>query len=143
MGIRQYQNSDQIELKKFILKVLKEFGYGYQRETDYDLDNPAQFYEIFYILEEADKIIGSIAIKNIGNEVAELKRLYVDHKYRGQGYGAKLLDLALKYSKEHQYYKVILDTSTNFDKAILLYKSRGFKLIHKKNKQIFMEKELT
>ena len=92
--------------------------------------------------KDNEKIVGTIAIKNKGNNIAELKRLYIDSNYRGKGYGSQLVDKTLQYCKERKFTKVILYTWVRFEKAKILYKSKGFKTTHTQGEQIFMEKEI-
>lgn len=145
-GIREFKKEDQLEVKKFVLDILAEFKFPYNRELDYDLENPDKYYKdqggIFYILEVDNKIVGTIAVKNKGDSIAEIKRLYIDRNHRGKGYGSKLFDKALKFCKDNNFTKVILDTWTRFETAKLLYLSRGFKITRTHGEQIFMEKEI-
>lgn len=146
MQIREFNIKDQPAVKEFVLGVLGEFKFPYNRELDYDLENPDRYYKnhggIFYILEENNKIGGTVAVKNKNDGIAEIKRLYIDKDYRGKGYGSKLFDKALKFCKDNNFIKIILDTWTRFETAKLLYLSRGFKITSTRGEQIFMEKEL-
>ena len=146
MQIRLFKQIDQTEVKKFVLGVLDESGFPYKLELDYDLDDPDEFYKkqggIFYVLEENHKIIGTIAVKNKGDGIAEIKRLYIEKKYRDKHYGSMLFDYALNFCREHGFKKIILDTWIRFNRAKSLYISRGFKTMKTDGEQIFMEKIL-
>lgn len=146
MKIRRYRKSDQKEVKEFVLTVLSEFGFSHNPELDYDLEDPDKYYKniggVFYVFEDKGKIIGTIAVKNKGENIAEIKRLYIDSKFRGKGYGSKLFDTALEFCKGNNYKKVVFDTWSRFEKAKLLYLSRGFTITRTSGEQIFMEKQL-
>jgi len=140
--IIEYDSKYQKEVKHFVLTTLKEFGFDYKPEWDYDLNDPNKYYEAFFVLRDDDEIKGTIAIKHHNNETAEIKRLYIDPNTRGKGYGSKLFDKALDFVKKKKFKKVILDTWIRFETAVILYKKRGFKEIKTEGEQIFMEKAL-
>ncbi|MFA6016711.1 MAG: GNAT family N-acetyltransferase [Patescibacteria group bacterium] len=140
--IIKYNSEYQKEVRRFILTTLKEFGFDYKTEWDYDLDDPNKYYDAFFILLYDDRIKGTIAIKHHNDETAEVKRLYIDKDTRGKGYGSRLFDKALEFVKKKKFKKVILDTWVRFDAAVILYKKRGFKEIKTEGEQIFMEKVL-
>lgn len=146
MQIREFNIKDQPAVKEFVLSVLSEFNFQYNGELDYDLEDPDKYYKnqggIFYVLEMDNKIVGTIAVKNKNDGIAEIKRLYIDKDHRGKGYGPKLFDKALKFCKDNNFTKIILDTWTRFETAKLLYLSRGFKITSTRGEQIFMEKKL-
>ncbi len=93
--LTQYVPSDQKTVKQLVLTELKEFGFSYNPEYDFDLDDPSIYEKnggMFYVLKIDEKVIGTVAIINKGNHIAELKRWYVDKNYQGKGYGAQLLN---------------------------------------------------
>ncbi|MBI3380063.1 hypothetical protein HY029_04875 [Candidatus Gottesmanbacteria bacterium] len=67
MEIIVYNSLDQPGVKKFVLGVLREFGFNYDKKLDYDLEDPEKYYPdtggIFYVIKKENKIIGTIAIK--------------------------------------------------------------------------------
>ncbi len=149
MDITNYKSMDQPQVKKFVLGVLAEFGFPRKPEWDYDLEDPQKYYSgtggVFYIIKNKESIIGTIAIKNKGEGVAELKRFYIDKNYRGKGYGSQLVDKALEFCRKNKFKKIILDTWNYFDIAMKLYEKRGFRVIGEekvddKRCTIFMEK---
>lgn len=140
--IIKYNSKYQKEVRQFILTTLKEFGFNYKPEWDYDLDDPNKYYDAFFILLDDDRIKGTIAIKHHDDETAEVKRLYIDKDTRGKGYGSRLFDKAIEFVRIKKFKKVILDTWVRFETAVILYKKRGFKEIKTEGEQIFMEKVL-
>ncbi len=145
--ISEYTPSDQQGVKRVVLESLKEFGFEYHQEYDYDLNDPQTYYldqgGMFFVLKEGKKVIGTVAIIKRGNKVAELKRLYVDTLYQGKGYGSKLLDTAIQYCKENGFTKLEFETNKKFTKAHLLYQRRGFKTVREDKRSYYMEKELS
>lgn len=144
-SIRQYTAADQKAARSVVLRGYKYFGFDYTPQYDFDLDNLKKYYiergGMFYVLEIDDNIVGTVAI-NKKNNVAELKRWYVDIDFQGKGYGSKLLDRAMLFCKENGINKIEFETNKKFLKAHLLYKKRGFKIVREDDRSFYMEKEL-
>lgn len=135
-----YQEKNRVEVKKFVLKVLSEFGFSYNKESDFDLSKIEKYYSqmnrsIFLLYIEKDKIIGTIALKKHDKNIAELKRFYVVNEYRGQGVGKQLHSEILKYARVFKYKKIILDTTPNMLKAIGFYARAGYRKIGRRRGQ--------
>lgn len=141
--IREYTPSDKEGVRSVVLNGLKEFGFEYTPELDFDLEDPYKHYiekgGMFYVLNINNKIIGTVAVINKG-KVAELKRLYVNKDYQGNKFGSMLLDKAIQFCKDKQFTKLELGTNKKFKKAHLLYQKRGFKIIKENERSYFMEK---
>ncbi len=149
MTIRPMYPTENPQVKSFVLSILQEFGFSYRNDLDYDLDNLLDVYKKrggdFYIMEEDGELIGTIGYKDRGNKTAELKRLYLEKKHRGKGYGYQLLDFVMKKIKDQGFHKVILDTHEQFTQAIFLYKKYGFSITNydkQKGCPIDMEKNI-
>ena len=140
--IIKYDSKYQKEVKQFVLATLKEFGFDYKPEWDYDLNDPNKYYNAFFILLDDNIVRGTIAIKRHNDQTAEIKRLYIDPNTRDKRYGSRLFDKALDFVKKKKFKKIILDTWIRFETAVILYKKRGFKEIKTEGEQIFMEKAL-
>jgi len=79
------------------------------------------------ILAYHEKIaIGCAGIREIDNETAELKRMFVRTEYRKFKIGKKLLELSIDKAKKLNYKKIRLDTLPNMIQAQNLYRSFGF-----------------
>ncbi|CAN5457009.1 GNAT family N-acetyltransferase [soil metagenome] len=71
--------------------------------------------------------IGCVAFRKTGDDVCEIKRLYVTEAYKQQGIGRLLVDKIIATAKEAGYKKMILDTLNKLQPALNLYYSFGFK----------------
>ncbi|MFA6530440.1 MAG: GNAT family N-acetyltransferase [Candidatus Micrarchaeia archaeon] len=132
--IIQYNDKYKESTKEFILKILiGEFGLGNIERPD--LDNISNIYQKdksnFWIAVDNYQVIGSIAVKNYGNNRAYLKRMYVDGKHRATGLAKKLLDTALAYAKEAGFREIFLGTVEDMVAANKFYSKSGFKKINK------------
>jgi ribosomal protein S18 acetylase RimI-like enzyme len=91
--------------------------------------------------------IGCVAIRELANETAELKRMYVQAEYRRCKIGKKLLMLAIDIARECKYKTIRLDTLPTMTQALHLYRSFGFYEIpsyryNPVSDAVFMEKKL-
>lgn len=85
-----------------------------------------ELYEKIIIAVHDDIVIGSIAYKDNGNNVAEIKRVYVHPKYRGSGIAQHSLDLIIEDIKDKGYKKIVLETRSEFNRAINFYLKNEF-----------------
>lgn len=69
---------------------------------------------------------GCVAMRDLGNGICEMKRMYVDPKHHGRGVGRMLAETLLSHAKKAGYARMRLDTSRNQLPAIALYESLGF-----------------
>ncbi len=133
---------DRISFKKFILDVWKEFGWT-EDQIYPDLENPYDFYKsnggILYLLKKNNLIVGSIAVTDEENKIAEISRLYLDKNVRGKGFGNKLIDLAIQFCKEKRFNKIILSSDKIFKTAHNLYQKKGFKVVKELDDEYIME----
>lgn len=100
-------------------------------------------FEKFWCLLDGEMIIGTVAVRRIGDRESELKALYLLEKYHGRGLGRLLLETALVYVAERGYRTIFLDTMSSSDKAVRLYKKAGFittdRYNNNENADVFMK----
>ena len=70
--------------------------------------------------------VGSVAVRQIGDGVAELKRMYLLPAFQGRGIGKQLLNRALALASSIGYHTIRLDTLNHMTPAMNLYRSAGF-----------------
>ena len=93
------------------------------RATLADLGRPAA---ATLLVERAGRPVGVGAIRGLGTEVAEIKRMYVDPAARGDHLGARILDRLIDIAREAGASVVRLDTCEFMTAAQRLYRSREF-----------------
>jgi GNAT superfamily N-acetyltransferase len=82
--------------------------------------------EKIWILEEGDRIAGSVAIVKRTEEEAQLRWLLLEPEIRGRGIGKWLVEEALDFSRISGYESIFLWTVEALYIAANLYRSVGF-----------------
>ena len=80
-----------------------------------------------WVVEDDDKIVGSIVIMGRSGAVAQLRYFILHPDYRGLGLGRKLMQLAMDFCKSTGYKSIYLWTASELDTAAHLYRQFGFK----------------
>jgi molybdopterin-guanine dinucleotide biosynthesis protein A/GNAT superfamily N-acetyltransferase len=112
--------------RTLVADTLAEFGFAPDPELDPDLADPAAVYEAVWVAVRGDRVTGSVALRRLGPDAVQLKRMYVRPAERGHGLGRRLLDTALLWAREHRIRTVSLDTAERMEAAQRLYERYGF-----------------
>lgn len=127
--------------KEFVERA-KELIREYAHSLEFDLkfqdfdkeikDFPGQYASPggrLYIAMNENQPIGCVALRDLGQGVCEMKRLYVKSDFRGQKAGKLLAEVAIKAARNMGYDCMRLDTVPSMKQANRLYNALGFKKI--------------
>lgn len=120
----------------------KEYFHPHSFDKRYLKRLPKQKMNHYFVLIEADKIIGYSMLRTFGIFPYPTFGGFVHRDYRGKGYGKELLKKTLKKAKELNFEKVLLKVKEENIIAINLYNKVGFKELQKEKDQYWMEIEL-
>ncbi|EIA07784.1 GNAT family N-acetyltransferase [Flavobacterium frigoris] len=81
------------------------------------------------VVYEDQRAIGCGAFKAYKDEVAEIKRMFVNPEDRGKGVASKILKELESWAREENFKSCILETGKKYPEAIALYKKNGYGII--------------
>ncbi len=109
-----------------------EFDLDFQN-FDQEMDDfPGQYALAkgrLYLAMNENQPAGCVALRDLGDGICEMKRLYVKPDYRGRKIGRLLAQTAIQAAGELGYERMRLDTIPSMKPANVLYKALGFKEI--------------
>ena len=135
-----YSDLDKNQVIDLILHIqTEEFGIPITLQDQPDLNEIPSFYRVgngnFWIARNMDKIIGTIALLDIGNQKGALRKMFVTREYRGKEHGIAqgLLDHLVDWAKQKGMHEILLGTTEKFVAAQRFYEKNGFREIPKRD----------
>jgi N-acetylglutamate synthase-like GNAT family acetyltransferase len=139
LEIKPFEEKYKTQVGELISKIQREeFGLEITLEQQPDLQDIAAFYQHgsgnFWIALHDDKVVGTIALLDIGNKQAALRKMFVAPDYRGStGTASKLLTVLLEAAKSSGIKEIFLGTTAKFLAAHRFYEKHGFVEITEEN----------
>ncbi len=115
-----------IEDAMFIQRIVKR----YSREADLIMRSMADIYaqiRDYFILADGKKAVGVVALHVYWDDLAEIRSFVIEKKYRGRGYGEKMIGMAVRDAKSLGLKSVFALT-----KIPEFFRKYGFRRIAKK-----------
>ena len=132
MKLRPATNADREAIEALIFGILRDYGLEPSPETtDADLADIASHYSenrgSFDVMENDDgRILGTVAVHRTDDDLCELRKMYLAEELRGQGWGKRLLDLAIESGRKLGYQTMWLETADSLKESHRLYERYGF-----------------
>ncbi|MBS7576308.1 MULTISPECIES: GNAT family N-acetyltransferase [unclassified Enterococcus] len=133
MEIKQVSNNyiDFVNLTQQLDKHLHELGAeeAEDEREKYDALNQVDNISWALIAYDDNLAIGCAAIKRFDDKTVEVKRVFVDDKYRGRGIARKLIHELEEKVKSEGYQELVLETGKNNLAAITMYQKFNYQFI--------------
>lgn len=133
IAIQPYSNAYEQEVIDLILSIQRtEFGVPITAEQQPDLKMIPEFYQKgngnFWMALHKGKVVGTIALIDIGNAQVALRKMFVDACFRGKEFktGQALLDVSVHWMREKKVTHVFLGTLDIFKAAQSFYRRNEF-----------------
>lgn len=138
MQIQPYSEKYKANIASLILNIQNnEFNVPITLNDQSDLLNIEGFYcknnGGFWLALENDKLIGTIALIDIGDGQAALRKMFVHADYRGKekAIGQSLFNFLLSWCKQNSISEIYLGTVEQLHAAKRFYIKNGFEKIEK------------
>ena len=131
MSIRIFREKDSHAVRELVNTILfKEFPLSRKVYRLDDLDAISRAYggprDVFYVVEDDGRIIGTVGVKEDTRQIALLRRVYVHPECRGKGVGSQLISAAIQFCKKEGYRQVVFRSTDQMRDAIRLCLRNGF-----------------
>jgi GNAT superfamily N-acetyltransferase len=133
VSIEVYTDRYKKEVGEMIVSVQHgEFGVPITLKDQPDLDVIPSFYQKgngnFWVALYNSKVVGTIALIDIGNDQSALRKMFVEKSFRGKPFntGQRLFDTAMAWMKQEKVKEVFLGTIDLFEAACKFYLKNGF-----------------
>ncbi len=147
MNFRPYQTTDKASTLNLILSIQQdEFRVAITAEDQPDLHNISDFYQSgtgnFWVATHDEKVIGTIALLDIGHQQVALRKMFVAKAFRGSGHNQKsvgqnkgvaqsLLDQCHQWAADQGVTDIYLGTIDIYRAAMRFYEKNGYRQINK------------
>lgn len=131
--LQRYRSEFEADVIDLILPIqTEEFGITITAEQQPDLKEIEKFYQQgygdFWLALAGKRVVGCIGLKDIGQQQAALRKMFVAAPWRGQqqGVAAALLNTLLMSARDRQVKDIFLGTTQAFRAAHRFYEKQGF-----------------
>jgi N-acetylglutamate synthase-like GNAT family acetyltransferase len=132
----RFSASMQSDVLALIIAIQRdEFGFDISAADQPDLLDVDGFYRSgagdFWVASSAGRIVGTIALRDIGNGQGALRKMFVAVTHRGREHriAGRLLALLMATAAERGVREVFLGTTERFTAAHRFYEKHGFRRV--------------
>src|ERR1043166_1467115 len=135
MTLRKIKFEDNPVIASIVRSVMQEYGADPKTTVlgEPVLDTMFQNYQlprcVYFIAEENNVIAGGCGVAPLAggdDDTCELQRMFLKKEARGKGIGKALMEACFKSAREFGYKKMYIESFSNMDRALRLYRSYGF-----------------
>lgn len=133
IAIRSFRPGEEQGVIDVILPIQREeFGVAITAADQPDLAAIPDFYQSrkggFWVAVKDGRVVGTIGLKDIGNDEAALRKMFVASEVRGKQFGvaAGLLDVLMAHASDAALKTILLGTTDKFLAAHRFYEKNGF-----------------
>jgi putative acetyltransferase len=130
---RRASNFDAEQIRRLVVSTRAEYGLEPPDPSaaDADLEDIESQYDraggaFLVLVDDSDRILGSAGLYPLEAGECELRKMYIEPSYRGQGWGRRLLDEMIREARARGFRRVHLETASVLKAAIALYSRFGF-----------------
>ncbi|MBR3636216.1 MAG: GNAT family N-acetyltransferase [Lachnospiraceae bacterium] len=135
-----YDDKMKEKVFEFTDSCFKKIGKTFEPDKRHSFyNNIEEEFDRFWCLVLNKEVLGTVGVKHMDDDTAELKALYLSDRLRGKGYGRLLLDTAVGFSKDKGYKRIVLDSMEKYTDALRLYEKYGFKHIERYNENMYAD----
>ncbi len=133
LSIRTAQEGDLPALRALFAAGMQE-GEVRFNDTGADIENIHEGYlsdethNGFWVAESGGDVVGMIGVQQVDDAVAEVRRLRVHPGHRRRGIGTQLMQHAVRFCRDREYLKIVLDVRGERSGAIQMFEKFGFYL---------------
>jgi len=131
------------DFRQLIIPLDKELQAMYgEEQAFFDQFNKVDMIRHVILAYSDAQPVGCGAIKEYAADVMEVKRMFVDRRFRGQGIALKVLSALEQWAQELGYKRCILETGNKQREAIRLYEKAGYRVIPNYGQYIGVESSI-
>lgn len=135
--IIEYHDLYKKQIFDLILNIQRnEYNIAITRDQQPDLNSITEFYQngngnFWIAVNNKEEVIGTIGLKDIGNNYLALQKMFIKDNYRGKEkkVSLTLLNTAKEWAKNNHIDKIFLGTTDKFLAAHRFYEKNSFNKI--------------
>ncbi|MGN7232224.1 GNAT family N-acetyltransferase [Priestia megaterium] len=136
--IQPYAGKYQQQVVDLILHIQQqEYQIPITEKDQPDLFEIESFYQLgngnFWVAVCNERVVGSVALIDIGSRQVALRKMFVAKSYRGANFQTahRLLHTAIAWAKQREVERIYLGTTLQYRAAHRFYEKNGFQHIEK------------
>ncbi|MDZ7917302.1 MAG: GNAT family N-acetyltransferase [Rhodococcus sp. (in: high G+C Gram-positive bacteria)] len=94
---------------------------------------------VFVVAYRGAELVGCGGVRLVSDDVAELTRIFVDPRARGEGVGASMVDFLEGFVRKSDRIRIRLDTRSDLVEARRLYSKLGYRDVPAFNSEPYAE----